>query len=143
MKRLNQFINLSRIERGLLLSALFHLIAIRIGLWTLSLEELVKHVQTLTVSETFRISRPEKIAWAVRVVGRYVPGGSNCLAQALTLQSMLARAGYPSQLRIGVAKDMDGRFTAHAWVEFEGKIMIGKEGVSRLTVLPPLELQRQ
>jgi hypothetical protein len=53
---------------------------------------------------------------------------------------MLARRNYPAQLCIGVAKDEAGRLKAHAWVDFEGKVIIGKVGASEYVPLPPLEI---
>jgi hypothetical protein len=60
--------------------------------------------------------------------------------QALTAQVMLARRNYPAQLCIGVAKDEAGRLKAHAWVDFEGKVIIGKVGAAEYVPLPPLEI---
>ena len=153
MKQLVRFLNLTAGERRLLVSALFHLVAIRIGLWVLPLQQLVKRLETLKVSKTlrqaqgrhFRVWNPppaERIAWAVRVVSRYLPGTRNCLVQSLAAQTMLARRGYSSHLRIGVAKDEEGRLKAHAWVECDGKIVIGGAGASQYTALPHLEVQR-
>ena len=68
---------------------------------------------------------PERIAWAVRAVGIATPHGSNCLVRALATQSMLARYGYPSKLKIGVRKSEDGAFAAHAWLESAGAVIIG------------------
>lgn len=85
---------------------------------------------------------PERIPWAIRVASRYVPRGSNCLVQAVATQAMLARRGRSAQIRIGAAKDNDTQFKAHAWVECEGRIVIGGAGVSQYTPFPPLEIQR-
>lgn len=47
---------------------------------------------------------------------------------------------YTSQLRIGVAKDGRERLKAHAWVESQGKIVIGNvQDLSRFKALPTLE----
>ena len=107
MKQLAKFLNLAAGERRLLVSALFCLVAIKIGLWTLSLQQLVERLETLKVSKNVRVRNPqpaERIAWAVRAASRYLPGTGNCLVQSLAAQAMLARRGYSSHLRIGVAK---------------------------------------
>lgn len=146
MKRFVKFWNLPAMERRLLVSALFCLAAIRIGLWVLPLQQLLKRLETLKVSKTFRVWDPppaERIAWAIRVAGRYLPGGGNCLVQSLAAQTMLARRGYPARLRIGVAKDEGGRLKAHAWVECEGNIVIGSRGMSQYTPFPYLEVCRR
>jgi hypothetical protein len=142
VRRLAKFLRLPTAERRLLFSALFHLAAARIGLWTLPLEQIVKRLpQTKkpVFSEKTGFCRPKEIAWAIRAAGRYLPGGQNCLAQALAGQALLARRGIATQLRIGVAKDAAGRFTAHAWVECDGRILIGGAGAAQFTALPPLE----
>jgi len=43
----------------------------------------------------------------------------SCLTKSLTLWWLLARQGVPSQLRIGIRKDV-AKFEAHSWVECDG-----------------------
>jgi transglutaminase superfamily protein len=64
------------------------------------------------------------IAWAVTVAARYIPG-SKCLVQALAGRKLLANYGFSSAIHIGVAKDSKNWLNAHAWVEAEGKTVIG------------------
>jgi Transglutaminase-like superfamily len=68
----------------------------------------------------------ERIAWAVRAAGRFIPGGTNCLVRALATQLLLGQYGYRSELRIGVRKAEDGALAAHAWLESAGAIVIGE-----------------
>jgi hypothetical protein len=147
MITLGKFLSLPAGERYLLFSALFHLVTIRVGLWLLPLQQLLKRLPKMAAArDEARASKmlpAERIAWAICVVSRYLPGTRNCLVQALAVQAMLAHRGYSSHLRIGVAKDEEGRFKAHAWVECEGKIVIGGAGVSQYTAFPPLEVQLQ
>jgi hypothetical protein len=49
--------------------------------------------------------------------------GATCLPQALAARHLLKRAGYAAQLRIGVAKDKQALFQAHAWVEVDGAVV--------------------
>ena len=67
----------------------------------------------------------DRLVWAVEHVSVLVPG-ARCLTQAATVQFLLRRTSEPSCLRIGVAKDPNGRFIAHAWVESRGKPLIGE-----------------
>lgn len=71
-----------------------------------------------------RASR-EQIGWAVNAVSTRILGDGTCLTQALTAQQLLQANGYPAELRIGVAKQADGKLLAHAWVESEGMIVVG------------------
>src|SRR5438309_451978 len=68
---------------------------------------------------------PDRVVWAVVVASRYVPM-STCLTQALAAQVLLARRGYSAHLHIGVAKEgAEAKLKAHAWVESDGKVLIG------------------
>ncbi|HVB38878.1 MAG TPA: lasso peptide biosynthesis B2 protein, partial [Vicinamibacterales bacterium] len=67
----------------------------------------------------------ERLRWAVLAVAHERPGAS-CLAQALTLQVLLARSGRPSVLRLGVAGGPATAFAAHAWLEHDGRILVGE-----------------
>jgi len=137
VKLLARLLKLTTAEYRLLVSALFWLIACRIGLWVLSLQRIFAHLETF---QTFDVSKtayvlPERIAWAVRTVGRHLPGFRNCLVQSLAAQIMLMRRGYASQIRIGAARD-NGEFKAHAWVECQGQIVLGAAGTSQNTPFP-------
>ena len=62
----------------------------------------------------------------------------SCLSQALATQVMLGRRGRSATLRIGVANE-EGAVKAHAWLETEGKIIIGgSQSRNRFSPLPPL-----
>ena len=68
----------------------------------------------------------EDIGTAVTAAGRHVPG-STCLTEALVGEILLSRRGFPSRLRLGVAREA-GELRAHAWVESEGRIVVGGHG---------------
>lgn len=67
---------------------------------------------------------PQEIAWSICTASRFVPN-STCLVRAVATQKMLARHGRPASLCIGVAKSDKQQFTAHAWVECEGSVVVG------------------
>ena len=141
MGLLRKACNLSGTERLILMRAIIYLAAMRIGLWLLPPRVLLGR-RTASDVDTQQVDRrvtPKQIAWSVRVVSRYLPGTRSCLVQALATQVMLARRGHTADLRIGVAKDEAGRFKAHAWVECAGAVIIGGDGLSRYTPLPPLQ----
>jgi hypothetical protein len=66
-----------------------------------------------------------RVVWAAEVAGKRLLGARPCLPQALVTQWLLNRAGCPATLRIGVAKGHAGQLLAHAWVEHDGKVVIG------------------
>ena len=101
---------------------------------------------------------------AVRRTARLVPVAS-CLTQAMALQMMLARRGHFCEVHIGVERRAapenqsggassesrsnpqahgsdiaDGKFRAHAWVEWHGRVVIGGDvrNWKPLTTFAPL-----
>ncbi len=65
------------------------------------------------------------IVRSVRSVSRFVPFAT-CLPQALATMLLIKSKGQHSELKIGVAKDDEQHFKAHAWLETNGRIIIGK-----------------
>jgi hypothetical protein len=74
-----------------------------------------------------------RIAWALAASRRYLPFPSNCLVQALVAHALLRRWGQPASVRLGVASAP--RFQAHAWVESQGRVIVGAPGHERFTPL--------
>lgn len=140
MRRLRKLVALLKSDRRLLVSAIFLLGIVRLGLWLLPFQTLRRFLAGLTPTAS-KLQKSEqvsvdKIIWAVRVASRYIPGRVKCLARALTTQVLLERHGYKAQLRIGVAKGEQG-LEAHAWVESQGRIVIGGlKDIGRYTTLP-------
>jgi hypothetical protein len=76
----------------------------------------------------------DRVAWAVTAASRWVPAAT-CLTQALAAQVLLARCGLSGRLHIGVSKDARQRLVAHAWVESQGRVVVGGSGLERYTRL--------
>jgi hypothetical protein len=115
------------------------LAAIRLGLWLLPFQTLLQRLEKLGRSASAPRSI-RQIVWMVNVSSRYMPG-VKCLARALTTRVLLNWYGYASELRIGVAKGEQGELEAHAWVEYQGKVIIGGlSTLSRYVPLPSLNL---
>jgi hypothetical protein len=143
MIHLYKFPCLSSMHRCLLVRTILLLVAVRLGLWLLPFHAL----QRLLAWIAQRPLEPRKVAqtsidnviWAVVMASRYVPRAT-CLTQALAARVLLVRRGYPTCLRIGVARSETGQFQAHAWVEYAGSVVIGgADAPMRFTPLPPLE----
>lgn len=80
-----------------------------------------------------------KVVWAVSAAARRVPRAT-CLTQALATQIMLGRRGHRASLQLGIMKSEAGKMDAHAWLERNGKVLIGEdERFGRWTRLPPLD----
>jgi hypothetical protein len=143
MERITKFLRSSRQDRALLLQAFWLLFGIRLALKTVRFETLRATLVRLAARKGRRPlpdndDEQQRTVWAVRSVGRVFPGISTCLTNALAAHVLLARRGYRSNLRIGVTRDARGEFTAHAWLEREGTILIGGESSNEFTPMPAL-----
>lgn len=143
MRLWHKFLQLSGRDKGVLLKATLALIMVRLGLALLPF----RTVRRLLISKGHRMHQqppsftPERLAWAVNTMSRYIPGTRRCLTKALALQMLLRQRGYSANFRLGALKTEDGLFQAHAWVEHEGKILIGEQNRMHYTPLPPLNGQ--
>lgn len=145
MKRLGKFLQLTRSERRLLLSAALLLGAIRLGLWLLPFQTLRRLLVRITGKKQLQAARVSvgRVVWAVEVVSRYMPG-VKCLARALATQALLRQYSHQAHIRIGVARSQKGQLQAHAWVEIQGRIVSGGlKDLWRYTPLPLLERKMQ
>ena len=71
------------------------------------------------------LRRAKAAVWAVEAVSTRVLRDRPCLTQALVARRFLRQCGVDALLKIGVARDEGGEFQAHAWLEYEGRIVIG------------------
>ena len=124
-------------ERALLLRALPLVLAVRLALWMLPSRVIVRRVQQMAASTIAANSprrSPGEIGWAIEAAARRIPRAS-CLTQAVAGQYLLRRNGHASELRVGVARGESG-FRAHAWIEHDGRVLIGGSGSAAFTPLP-------
>ena len=68
----------------------------------------------------------EEVCHAVDIASCYVPGAT-CLVKAQAGSAMLNRFGYAAEIKIGVLKE-SSELKAHAWVEWEGRVVLGTTG---------------
>jgi hypothetical protein len=114
-----------------------------LGLWLLPFQ-VVLRILEIPKRKTAELSKAnpavplDRYIWAVKAASQYVPAAT-CLAQALATQTLLTKNGYRADLRIGVLKTKEGQLEAHAWVESDGKIVIGNlPDLARYSALPSL-----
>lgn len=144
MKRLRNFFQMSNRARVLLSAAFILLTGVRLGLLLLPFCNLFKLITNISEGFLHNIAANKvslgQIIWAVNVVTRYTPGGAKCLTRAFTTQILMNWCGYKPELRIGVAKSETGIFEAHAWIEYQGQVVIGYlQDLPRFVPLPSLE----
>jgi len=129
VSRLTTLLSMPAESRRLLVRALAINIHARLALHVLSIDRL-RAWATEPGTATNDIDR---LVWAGRAAARRTPFAT-CLSSALALQRLLARHGHDSELHIGVSSD-GGGFAAHAWVERDGRVLIGEEEQHRYTRL--------
>jgi len=137
----HKFWSLSQRDRALLIQAVVWLGVTRIALWLLPFR-IVRRL----LARAARPSSPRRgpatarrrLVWAVSAARRAVPY-STCLVQALAAEALFILHGHPADLRIGVVKNEAGGLIAHAWVESDGRVVLGNSSdFSRYAPLPPL-----
>ena len=140
--KLQKFLDLSANEKRLLFKAAGLLLVVRISLILLPFRTVIKRIESVQPGKGLAGDPSElvceRVGWAVKVARRYMPF-AKCLPQAVVAKILLARQACPAQLRIGVYKTENGALEAHAWVESEGRIVIGElSDISRFSPLPSI-----
>jgi Transglutaminase-like superfamily len=141
MRRLGRFFRLPASERWLLAKAALLLGTIRVGLWLLPFRTLRSLLDRASAFR--RVGQTDQeptdvVVSAVEVVARCLPAFDTCLTRALAAQVLLSRRGCPALLHIGVVRSPEGKFEAHAWVESDGRVVIGGYELERYTPLAAL-----
>jgi hypothetical protein len=135
VKRIRKFAALPLTERRLLIRTAIVLGLVRAGLWFLPFRTLTALLRRNRPRlRPAGAASPHSIRWAIRVASRYVPGAT-CLAQALTALILLEGAGFPARFYIGVARNGEKPFQAHAWVKSQDDIIVGGHELQQYTPL--------
>jgi hypothetical protein len=128
-RKIKTVTRLSAGERRRALGAVILMALVRTALWVLPFRW-VRRIAEMAGSRRwphFGLGATDA-RWAVRLAARYVPGAS-CLTQAITAQLLLSWADVDSHLHVGVSRG--DRFEAHAWLECNGRVLVGGEESSR------------
>jgi len=72
-----------------------------------------------------------RAAQMVAAACRQIPIRSRCLPRTIVLWSLLRRRGIEADVRIGVRCDTQGKFQAHAWLEWNGEVINDGGDVAR------------
>lgn len=127
MSKLVKFYNLHKQEQKLFIQAYLLLNLIRLSLFFLPFQRLKKLLEDLSRFQK-KINSPitaRFIASAIHYSARLSPGKVMCLAKALTTNTLMNIYDLPCQFNIGVAKSENNHLEAHAWVEVEGRVIVG------------------
>lgn len=129
MRRFRKILQLSPSDWHFLGQAWLLFLFVEIGLHLLPFKSLLKLYRAGRLkkrpssSRTHTVSVP-RLAWLVNIAGRYHLVRGTCLKQALVLSWLLERRGLSTLLRIGVSRHA-GALKAHAWLEQDGRIILG------------------
>lgn len=133
MATLNRCSRLLWREGILLLFALVCVVAVLLGLTVLPFRT-YRSLFTAAKRQLLPSVPPDRVTWATSVVCRYVPGPA-CLAKSQAAELLLSWCGGQSCTRFGVARAGLGEIRAHAWLEVNGKVVMGGTDPNTFTVL--------
>ena len=143
-KRLNQLAGLSLYEWSLLISSAILLPCTGISLQVFGYKR-TKNILGSFIPQNSQLARAVKpdikkariIAHMVKITACYGFYRANCLKQSLVLWWLLASAGIPSGIKIGIQNQPGDSFGAHAWVECAGINLTDTESLQQqYTVFP-------
>jgi hypothetical protein len=87
---------------------------------------------------------PVRLAYLIELASRHHVFKPTCLETALVLNGILRRNGITADLKIGTHQK-NGQFQAHAWVEYNGRVILGgsTESYVPLCSLEEVQSRRQ
>ena len=145
MKPLSRFLSLSRSRKRRLLQAWFLLVRVRFALRLLPFGSVRRRLDAWAARPVGRrtSATAEELAWAVRAAARGAPGGRHCLTRALVTHALLVRHGHEVRIGFGVKRKGRNDLLAHAWVECDGKVLMGGEDLDGYEPLRPVHESRR
>ena len=140
MSKFFKFYKLTWAEKRLFLQAVILLGYYRLALLIMSLPHLLK-----TAQQSQRTGLPQsqltvaQLSRLIKAAIRLVPGAT-CLSNTLASHRLFNNHGFRTTVHIGVNKDRDRGFEAHAWLTLDEDIVIGDlPDLAKFRELPPLE----
>nr|WP_286244353.1 lasso peptide biosynthesis B2 protein [Methanobacterium ferruginis] len=117
------------------MESLFWVIMIRVMIWIFPFHYVQKKVQGIVshVSSEDSNIPLERIRLMILISYKYVPRAT-CLVQAMVGYILFFKYGYHTLIKIGVSNE-DGIFEAHAWLEHDGKVVLGDSDKNYKTIM--------
>ena len=145
MRPLLKFLRMPGGDGRLVFRVALLLLATRVGLAVFGYKRLrgafVHFSSPPNVNRRSPLEDVDRVLWAVRKVGSRLLGDRRCLTEAMVTQLLLSRRRLRADIQIGVAFGVDGKLEAHAWIEHQGRVLIGgSSGLERYSRLPPLTM---
>ena len=100
------------------------LLAARIRLSTVAAEKILRELKAPLAARPQQQRTPvasvdvERLSRAIAVAAQHVPWRSDCLIQVMAADRWLRRHHLYPEFYLGVAKDEQGVFAAHAWLRY-------------------------
>ena len=135
MRLLDQWAELSPSRRRLVVQAAAAVSLATAAVWSLG----ASRARELMSRLPWRLrpnDDPADVGWAVEAAGRRVPG-ARCLARAVAAEAILERGRRDPEVHIGARRSERGELEAHAWVEVDGRVVVGAEEREAFTRLEP------
>ncbi|MEL7133585.1 MAG: lasso peptide biosynthesis B2 protein [Pseudomonadota bacterium] len=101
------------------------IVIVRIGLWVTKYQR-IRAVLVRPCRPDLQADRIHTVARVVRAVSRsarFFPDAS-CLTQSIATQAILSWKHIPTTISMGVLKDDQGAFRVHAWVMWNGSVVL-------------------
>jgi len=144
VQRLYKFLALPWRGKWLYLNTAFWLVSVKAGLYLLPFERLRGWLARVDepVGKPAEMEEMRAIVEAIERISQVLaPLRINCLPQALVGHRLLGRKGFNVQLKIGVLKHPGDQLAAHAWLEYEGQVILGDlRNLGQFTSFPTLEV---
>jgi hypothetical protein len=109
------------------LRALSLLVYVRFSLRFKQFRNVVKDVAQKTAAQNSAQKNsisPPRIANLLNAAGRIIPY-TTCLPKALAGSILFNSLGYQTELHIGVRREDSRMLEAHAWLTFDGRVIVG------------------
>jgi hypothetical protein len=147
VQRLYKFLALPWRGKLLHLNTAFWLLVVKAGLYLVAFERLRGWLDCFDGPAGKPVETEEMgaIVEAIERMSRVLaPFRINCLPQALVGHKLLREKGFDVQLKIGVQKDRRHQLAAHAWLEYQGRVVLGDlRGLARFAAFPNLRAARR
>lgn len=141
MVLLAKFYRLPLEEKRLIIQAIYLITCFRTKLKFLSARVVFTQVREEKTTGRRTINRTSVSSQRIASILKYlqVCTSSTCLPLALAGYVLMTQNGHKADLHIGVAKDDMARLEAHAWLTFDGDMILGKiEDIARFKELPDI-----
>lgn len=98
---------------------------VRIGVRVISFKTLASLLAGNKPLRETGTPNPDRTAYLVNLASRHHFLKPTCLEKAIILYAILRREGISAEITIGTMKK-NGEFQAHAWVEYLGRVILGR-----------------